>query len=164
MNSKQAKCARSVAIGAAAVMLGACASIIHSQHQDVSVASTPTGASVQVDGTDQGKTPMVAKLKRKATHVVTISMPGYRPFELTMNRKVSGWVWGNLVFGGLIGLAVDGIGGGMYRLEPEQVNAALVTNQAMVTGSGDGLYVMAVLRPDPSWQKIAQLERADSTR
>ncbi|MDK2964381.1 MAG: hypothetical protein PWQ29_1775 [Verrucomicrobiota bacterium] len=43
-------------------------------------------------------------------------MDGYLPDETTLTKKVSGWVRGNLVFGGLIGLAVDAISGGMAQL------------------------------------------------
>ncbi len=52
-------------------------------------------------------------------------MPGYQPFEATLTRSVSGWVWGNIVIGGLIGLAVDSISGGLYSLAPEQITGVL---------------------------------------
>lgn len=51
-------------------------------------------------------------------------MDGYLPDETTLTKKVSGWVRGNLVFGGLIGLAVDAISGGMAQLLEK--NTALV--------------------------------------
>ena len=158
MNGKRTIGVAMIVACAAGLTLSACATIIHSGRQEVAFSSTPSGASVQVDNADQGKTPLVAKLSRKQTHTVAISMPGYKSYEMTLNRKVSGWVWGNIVFGGLIGLGVDAIGGGMYRLEPEQVSAALATTQASVVQPGDGLFVIATLKPDPSWRKIAQLE------
>jgi hypothetical protein len=33
----------------------------------------------------------------------------------------SGWVWGNIAFGGLIGLGVDFISGGAYQLYPDNL-------------------------------------------
>ncbi len=139
--------------------LSACATIIHSGHQDVGIQSLPTGATVSIDNADKGKTPIVAKLSRKDTHIVRVEMPGYRPFEATITRKVSGWVWGNLVFGGLVGLAVDAISGGMYSLTPQQMSATLASGQASIAAKEDGLYVVAVLSPQSDWMKIGQLER-----
>jgi hypothetical protein len=31
-------------------------------------------------------------------------MPGYQPIDLALTGSVSGWVWGNVAFGGLTGL------------------------------------------------------------
>ncbi|MDE2137367.1 MAG: PEGA domain-containing protein, partial [Gammaproteobacteria bacterium] len=87
-----------------------------------------------------------------------LELPGYQPFDATITRSVSGWVWGNIVFGGLIGLAVDAIDGGMYNLTPEQVSATLSANHVSATRTPDGVYLFAVLRPDPGWQKVGQLQ------
>ena len=62
--------------------------------------------------------------KRK-THLVKLEMQGYEPFEIMLNRKVSGWVWGNIVFGGFIGWAIDAATGGLYKIEPDEVMATL---------------------------------------
>ena len=135
----------------------ACGTIIHGTRQDVGVSSTPTGAQVVVDNMPLGQTPVVAKLTRKDNHVIRITMPGYQTFETNVTRSVSGWVWGNIVFGGLIGLAVDAIRGGLYKLRPEQVTGTLAT--ADVRSEQGGLYVAVVLAPDPSWEKVGQLTR-----
>jgi hypothetical protein len=148
-----------LAVTAAALGLSACATIIHSPRQEVGIASTPSGGTVSIDNAERGKTPLVAKLSRKDEHVLRIEMAGYQPFEATLTRKVSGWVWGNLVFGGLVGLAVDAVSGSMYKLSPEQVSASLAGGQAAVSVHGDGLYVVAVLEPRPDWVKVAQLQR-----
>jgi hypothetical protein len=147
-----------VACGITALSLSGCATIIHGTRQDVGISSTPTGASVSIDNTEKGKTPLVAKLTRKDNHVVRIELAGYQPFEATLTRSVSGWVWGNIAFGGLIGLAVDGISGGIYKLSPEQVAGTLPSAQASLRGNADGVYVVAVLSPQPDWVKVGQLQ------
>ncbi len=149
------------AAACAALSLAGCATIIHSKSQEVGVSSTPTGATVSIDHADKGATPLVAKLSRKDKHVLRVEMPGYKAYEATLTPKVSGWVWGNLVFGGLVGVAVDAISGGMYRLTPEQVSAVLNTDQASIARYGDALYVFAVLEPKADWAKVGQLRRAD---
>lgn len=151
-----ARCATAVV---ASVVIAACASIMHGTHEDVGISSTPSSAQVTIDGQITGKTPVVAHLTRKENHIVRIEMPGYQPYEGTITHSVSGWVWGNIVFGGLVGLAVDAIDGGMYKLEPEQISGMLFAQNAVVTPNRDGIYMVVVLEAQPGWQKIAQLQR-----
>ncbi|MBK8003916.1 MAG: PEGA domain-containing protein [Gemmatimonadetes bacterium] len=86
--------ARAALAAALLAALPACATIMQSASQEISVSSTPTGAKVLVDGTDMGKTPYVASLKRKDKHVIRIELAGYQPFEMPLGRGTSGWVWG----------------------------------------------------------------------
>ena len=141
------------------VVIAACASIMHGTHEDIGISSTPSSAQVTIDGQITGTTPVVTHLTRKENHIVRIEMPGYQPYEGTITHSVSGWVWGNIVFGGLIGLAVDAIDGGMYKLEPEQISGVLSAKNAVVTPNRDGIYMVVVLKPEAGWQKIAQLQR-----
>lgn len=145
-------------IGLASTVVVACATIIHGTSQEVGISSQPTGATITVDGQITGKTPVAAKLSRKDMHKVAITMEGYQPFEITTTRRTSGWVWGNIVFGGIIGLAVDAISGALYDVRPEQIAAQLSKAGASVQVDGDHLYVILVPSPDPSWRQIAQLE------
>jgi uncharacterized protein YceK len=140
-----------------AFVITGCASIIHGTTQKVGVSSTPTGAAVTIDNKPLGNTPLFADLSRKNEHIVTIEMPGYDKTELTLTKSVSGWVWGNIVFGGLIGLAVDAISGGLYNLSPEQLNAELRKSDVGVSSTEDGVFVVAVLVPNPMWQKVGTL-------
>ena len=72
---------------------------------------------------------------------------------------MSGWVWGNLLFGGVIGLAVDAITGGLYKLSPAQLSAELAKQTASVAPTKDGFYVVLVPKADPAWLKVGQLQR-----
>lgn len=145
--------------GIAVLVMSGCATVIHGTRQDVGISSTPTGASVTIDNLQSGTTPVFAKLRRKENHVVRISLAGFQPIDLTLTSSVSGWVWGNIAIGGLIGLAVDAISGGMYKLSPEELSAALGTTSAKTVDSGaDGINVVVVLKPEASWVKVAQLE------
>jgi PEGA domain len=154
---------RSISALVGLLAVAGCASIMHGTSQDIGFQSTPTNAKVTVDGLPMGSTPVVAKLSRKDNHIVKMNLDGYQPFEATLTRSTSGWVWGNVVFGGLIGLAVDAMTGGLYNLNPNQISGQLaqgVTPQgkpptAMI--SKEGIYIAVVLRPDPSWQRIGTL-------
>src|SRR5947199_10200531 len=153
-----------VAALAAPLAVLACATIMHGKTQEISIASAPSGATVTVDHAVLGTTPVVATLKRKATHVIAEKMAGYQPFELTPTRSTSGWVWGNIVFGGLIGLAVDLGTGGAYKVNPAQVSSQLAQAHAGATFEDGTLFVVLVRSPDPSWEKIGQLEQLRSEK
>ena len=91
-------------------------------------------------------------------HALKIGRAGYQPYEMVFSRSTSGWVWGNIVFGGLIGLAVDAITGGLYKLSPELVQASLTQSHASIDQGGhNSLVVRVVLHPEPEWQKVGQL-------
>ena len=109
-------------------LLPGCATIMHGTTQDIGISSVPSGALVSVDNKTHGQTPVVAPLSRKDNHLVKVEFPGYQPFEATVTRSVSGWVAGNILFGGLIGLSVDAISGGLYTFGPEQITATLTAS------------------------------------
>ena len=134
----------------------ACGTIMHGGSQDIGLSSTPSGAKVTLDNQELGVTPVIAKLSRKDNHVVHFALEGYQPADLTLTRSVSGWVWGNIVFGGVVGVAVDAISGGLYKLSPEQLSATMAKSTASVNKKG-GLYVTVVLHPDSTWQPIGRL-------
>jgi len=148
-----------VATVVASFALSACASIMHGTSQDVGISSTPTSASVSIDNVTKGQTPFVAKLSRKDNHVIHIAADGFQPADLTLTRSVSGWVWGNLLFGGVIGLAVDAITGGLYKLTPDQLSATLSKQTASVAHTKDGFYVILVPAAEKGWMKVGQLQR-----
>jgi hypothetical protein len=142
----------------APVLVAACATIMHGTSQQVGINSQPTGATVVVDSQTLGVTPVVAKLARKRTHRVTVTLAGYAPYEMVTIRKTSGWVWGNIVFGGIIGLIVDASSGGLYDVRPEVINAQLARTGGMGEVRDGTIYVLLVREADPSWVKIGQLK------
>ncbi len=108
---------------ATAVASSGCATIIHGGgDQNVTFTSSPVGATVTVDNRVIGTTPTQAELKRKIDHYVTLDLPGYAPQSETLQSKLSGWAFGNILLGGIIGVIVDASTGGMYRLTPEVVH------------------------------------------
>lgn len=141
------------------IVVAGCASIIHGSSQDVSIASDPSGATVTINGVERGQTPITQSLKRKKTHTLTLALDGYETEELFIERKVSGWFWGNILFGGLIGIAIDAGTGAMYKLDPSTVDTMLSENTASRSArSGDGdVFITVVLEPSDDWTPIGQL-------
>ncbi|MDR8394547.1 PEGA domain-containing protein [Aliifodinibius sp. S!AR15-10] len=143
------------------LIIQACATIMHGSKQEVGISSNPSKANITVDGQKYGTTPVNIKLERKKSHTVSLELAGYQPYETTLTKSVSGWVWGNIVFGGLIGLGVDAITGGLYKLSPKQINAEFRESQARAKASKDGLFITVVLEPKSGWKKIGSLKPAN---
>jgi hypothetical protein len=154
---------RALLCALALLATSACATIMNGSNQPVMIGSTPNGARILVNGIGHGTTPMSANLSRNTAHVIRIEADGYQPYELQLTRGVSGWVAGNIIFGGIPGLVVDLVTGSLYNLSPAQLQAHLHESRASVRVERNTLYVAAVLEPDPSWIRIGSLERA-STR
>jgi hypothetical protein len=113
-----------VLLGSALLLTG-CASIVNGSKQRVKITSQPAGADVRIDGGSSGITPTVADLSRKTSHRVELSLTGYQPYEMVLEPKFNGLTLGNLVLGGIIGIAVDGSTGAGNTLKPEKVDAVL---------------------------------------
>lgn len=137
------------------VVLGTtgCSSIIGKAQHPVTISSRPDQADITV--TDEsgnavysGKTPTTVTLRTKAryfrgkNYTVTFHKEGYAQHVAEIRRGVSGWyIFGNLVFGGLIGwLIVDPATGAMWTLQKE-VSAELAPLSASAA-EDDGLRIV----------------------
>ena len=138
-------------------ILSSCATIVNGSHQSIGIVSQPSNAAVWVDRTYVGTTPLIVEMSRKDQHFVQIALDGFEPYEVTFSRRLSGWVFGNIVFGGFIGLAVDAISGGLYMLTPEQLQVELQSQQLIHTAKSDTSCVLIVLKPHAEWQKVGNL-------
>lgn len=111
---------RSLILLVIALVSSGCCTIMHGgTTQEVGISSSPSGAEIYVNDKLMGKTPGFIELERDDTHIVTIKKDGFEQGSMTITNEVSGWVWGNIIAGGFIGLAVDAISGSMYNLTPD---------------------------------------------
>jgi len=113
-----------------------CASLVSGRHAEVAINSNPPGAQVSVHDTKgrmvaSGQTPAVVSLKRgdgflkKARYTATIEKPGYQTAQVPIESRLNPWVFGNVVFGGVVGLAVDPYTGAMWRPAVKEINQQL---------------------------------------
>jgi hypothetical protein len=110
----------------ATVLLSGCASIISGRTATVQLDSHPSDAEVVIRD-KHGKevltthTPATVELKRKdrfiwpARYTASFEKPGYQPKMVPIRSTVNPWVLGNVVFGGVIGLAVDNTTGAAWK-------------------------------------------------
>lgn len=108
------------------VVLAGCATIMNrGGHQRVLINSEPPGATATIDGVISITTPGEVSLKRNKSHVVRIEKEGYQPANRMIDNELSGWVFGNILIGGLIGLAIDMGTGAAFKLDPDTINVTL---------------------------------------
>ena len=131
------------------VALGGCATIVHGGPRTIPVESTPPGATVSIYDrsntlVSKQTTPFVVSLPIKFRYFkaqnyrLVFDMPGYQPAESNLESTVSGWYFGNILIGGLIGmLIVDPLTGAMYNLKPEKIERSLTAMQAEPVQAGD---------------------------
>lgn len=105
-----------------------CASIISDGEYPVTFNSHPSGASVTVTDengveVEHDVTPFTTTLSasngyfNRMEYSVTYKMPCYTPVTAPLAGGIDGWYWGNIVFGGVIGmLIVDPATGAMYTV------------------------------------------------
>ncbi|HUM66014.1 MAG TPA: hypothetical protein PLV32_09220 [Chitinophagaceae bacterium] len=97
----------------------------------------PPGANIKITDKKghvvyQGKSPTTVRLKSgagyfsKAQYQVKLSSPGFDEKIVTIDFKLNGWYFGNLVIGGAIGmLFIDPITGAMWKIQDPVVDETL---------------------------------------
>jgi hypothetical protein len=82
-----------------------CTTLTQKWTQSIPVTSSPTRATVSVNGVRQGVTPLGIRLVRKQkVQVVRIESPGYNPIEIRPQKRRSGKnILGNAFLGAIVG-------------------------------------------------------------
>lgn len=112
----------STVLVAAVATLGAgsgCATIVNGRTQKVTVQTEPSGATASVAGVGSFTTPAVIPLDRDTDHVITFTKAGFHDRSVTLKRRLSGWAFGNIIFGGIIGIVIDAATGDWWYFDPE---------------------------------------------
>jgi hypothetical protein len=166
---KSMRASLSVALTGITLFAGGCASIVHNGNRLITINSDPPGATASIrtaEGqiVDARKTPCTVSLEPKRgyfkgqSYVLRLEMPGYQATEVPLKATLSGWYFGNIIFGGLIGmLAVDPATGAMWNIEPGKIDRKLSSSQAEVIKNKTGFVV--VLASDLTQQEREQMQR-----
>jgi hypothetical protein len=109
----------------ACLMFAGCATIVSSGPDFVPVQSAPEGARVVLDGQPVGRTPMTVSFARKCEGVLAFELDGYERVVVDVDKVVNGWFFGNLVFGGVIGIVVDLAASNQGRYSVAPINVSL---------------------------------------
>ena len=108
------------------ITLSGCATIVSGRNQDLPVYSTPSGAIATVGSMKQATPATFTLDRRRGDYVVKVEMDGYESIEVKLKKGVNGWVFGNIVFGGIIGLVIDISTGSASKFTPDEVDVNLI--------------------------------------
>jgi len=102
-----------------------CASVTRGTTENISIATTPSGATADISGLDTPTacvTPCVVRAKRNADITVTINKEGYEPQVMPLTKEIPGsgaaGFAGNILAGGLVGMGVDAATGAAQDHKP----------------------------------------------
>ena len=117
---------------AIAVPCCGCASVTRGTTENISIATTPAGATADVSGLDIPTvcvTPCVVQAKRSADIIVTINKEGYESQVVPLTKEIPGsgaaGFAGNLLLGGVVGMGVDAVTGAALDHKPNPVIVTL---------------------------------------
>lgn len=139
-------------IAITSLVLSNCASIVSKNSWPVSIQSQPSGVEFLVkkaDGTviSNGKTPQIVTLDsgagyfKSGKYIVETKSRGKVVGSQELTASINGWYFGNILFGGLIGMViVDPLTGAMYRL-PETVT---LNGQKLAANSSQSLTIASI--------------------
>jgi hypothetical protein len=115
-------------------VFASCATITRGPHDKLYVQSEPSGAEAKLSSGEKAITPAKFVKNRRESFSVTVSKPGYISQTVRVESKVSATggtaMAGNIVAGGLVGMAVDAGTGALYSLYPNPVVVQLAPAHA----------------------------------
>lgn len=117
------------ALALAGLLQQGCATIFHGKSQTINVTSDPPGGLVTVGG-NTFLTPAQITLRRDSDYTLIATKQGYQDGTGSLERSVDWYTFlGNIIFGGLIGWAIDFSSGSAYELSPETVTIRMMAVQ-----------------------------------
>lgn len=107
-----------------AITATSCATILQPGPDRISVDSNPRGATVFVDGSAVGQTPMVVNCERSSECVIKIEKDGFQSISIDKDKVVAGWFLAG-IFLGPISWVVDLIGHNQGKYQTDPVSGTL---------------------------------------
>src|SRR5262249_37624382 len=107
------------------LLLSACATVVNGTTQKIGISSTPIGADVLIDNQQHLITPATVPLARDQSHTFVFKKEGYQDDSFVLTSSTSGWVWGDVLLGGLVGGVVDFADGAARKLSQDSVHVTL---------------------------------------
>lgn len=124
------KLIQAIAAAAIASLCASCATLTRGTSEQIQIVSDPPGAEARTSMGFVCVTPCTLQVGRKDEFTVTVSKPGYQPAEVPVTTKVNpggGAAFaGNVVVGGLVGMAADASTGAGLDHYPNPVEVELV--------------------------------------
>jgi len=122
----------------------------------LSIATEPENAQIIIQSTTNlaekmiKKSPCTVYLNKGSDYIVTVKLKGYTSEEIPIRRTISGWFWGNLLLGGIIGMIVDGTTGNMYEHTPTVIGFDLEKETSALPDSFEVRFPVSLILEDGS--------------
>ena len=112
------------------LLMTGCASLFNANPSLLSIMTNPQGATVTITGLQNmerltKQTPCTINLSKGSDYTVRITLAGYQSEDIPIRRGITGWFWGNLLLGGIIGMAIDYTTANMWEHQPSVINLDL---------------------------------------
>lgn len=113
------------------LLVGGCATIAGGgSTQELTIDSNPKGAKIFLGNLVKGEvinlsdsglvTPSKVTVSRKDA-VIILKEEGYEDTNIILTKRINGWVFGNIIFGGVIGISIDSSTGAANRYDPNEL-------------------------------------------
>lgn len=111
------------------VLASGCGTIIYGTHQELSLNTHPSGEIARV-GTQSCVTPCTLTVSRKADHVYITE--GGVETEYNLDKSLNGFTLfiGNILWGIIPGIIVDGSSGGNHTIKPVDIFSSTITKHS----------------------------------
>lgn len=139
---------------ALSVLSSSCASIFTKSNQEIQFKGIPGTVVI-----DKKKNKPIAEIASNGFATAKIrkqlkgkelqaTLDGYIPGDYMLNTKIQGWFWGNILLGGIPGMAIDAATGKMMKYKTDMLD---VTLQPQTIQEGE---VVDVISVTPSQQQV----------
>lgn len=150
---------------ACALSVSACASIVGGRYQQVQVETRAADQSIRADCTLSNGTGEVRVLTpgsatvRRSSHDLSVvcQKDGKQIAQQTYDSSIRGLVWGNLIIGGLIGIAIDFSDGASHHY-PDKLTVVLPSAYAAVATYPGGKVAQGGTYATPTADGLASLD------
>lgn len=144
-----------ISIVVGATLMSGCASIVSQSSWPVAIKSTPEATAFTItnqkgEKIHSGTTPSTVSLASGAgyfdgeKYTLHFTKDGFQEKTAILDTSLNGWYFGNLVFGGLLGiLIIDPATGAMFKL-PESFSADLTAQVSSMGPTSTGNRVISL--------------------
>lgn len=130
-----------------------CATITRGSTEAFVVEADPAGADVALSNGLSCRTRCSLTVKRKDAFIVKITRDGYEPVEASVTSQTAGGgaaaMAGNVIFGGLIGVAADVGTGATQELKPNPLRVTLAEDQDVTPAAAPAQPAWILAAPPP---------------
>lgn len=144
--------------------LSACASIVSDNDTMTHIQTEPEVARCELSGQDLKRvihTPHSIELPSSAAPVTVIcEAKGYRKTTAKLDTSMDGWIFGNILIGGGIGIIIDAVRGAGQRY-PKEITLILEPERFATVEERDKWFDRRKAAIDEEWNKVLEAIKKD---